>query len=113
MKTNPKSFLNLLTVGCILAVLLLPSAGSVRGDTEKNQQDNITGTWKVSIRYTGGNDHSTPALQGVSSPAKGRGLSSAPTNNVGQWINARFIAFRENAPPPVISASCSRRKERR
>ena len=35
MNTNSKSFLNPLTAGCVLGVLLLLSAGSVRGDSEE------------------------------------------------------------------------------
>jgi hypothetical protein len=102
MKTNSKSFLNLLTVGCVLAVMLFHSAGSVHGDTEETQQNNITGTWNLSIRYTGGDVRSTYALKRVSGPAKGKdmSLSAAATNNVGEWITAHFISFRVMDPPP-------------
>ncbi len=121
MKTDSKSLLNPLPAGCVLAVLLFHSAGSVRGETEEaidktasassggtpataatTQQNNITGTWNFSIRYTGEDDRSTYELKRVSSPAKGKDVSfSAPaTNNVGAWITARFISFRVTDPPP-------------
>ena len=111
MKTNSKSPLNPLTAGCVLAVLLFHSAGSVRGETEETidkttsassggapatatatQQNNITGTWNFSIRYTGGDDRSTYALKRVSGPAKGKDVSFsvAAANNVGEQITARF-----------------------
>src|SRR6266545_3741046 len=121
MKTDSKSLLNPLTAGCVLAVLLFHSAGSVRGETEETfdktnsassggtpatatttQQNNITGTWNFSIRYTGGDDRSTYALKRVSGPAKGKDVSFsvAATNNVSGWIIARFISFRVMDPPP-------------
>ena len=121
MKTDSKSLLNPLTAGCVLAVLLFHSAGSVRGETEETfdktnsassggtpatatatQQNNITGTWNFSVRYTGGDDRSTYELKRVSGPAKGKDVSfSAPaTNNVGAWITARFTSFRVTDPPP-------------
>lgn len=121
MKTDSKSLLNRLTAGCVLAVLLFHSEGSVRGETEETldkttsassggtpatttatQQDNITGTWNFSIHYTGEDDRSTYELKRVSGPAKGKDVSSsAPaTSNVGSWITARFISFRVIDPPP-------------
>jgi hypothetical protein len=56
----------------------------------------------LSIRYPGGDDRSTDAPKRASGTAKGKDVSfSAPaTNNVGEWITARFISIRVTDPPP-------------
>ncbi|MCI0541304.1 MAG: hypothetical protein L0Z50_39395 [Verrucomicrobiales bacterium] len=104
MKTRSKSYLKLLTVGCVLSALLFQSARSLRGDTKEIAQNkfNIAGTWSLSIRYTGGDDRFTDAPKRASGPVKGAGVpfNTSASKSVSEWITARFISFRATNPPP-------------
>src|SRR6266542_1790308 len=117
MQTETNLVLKHSALGSVLAVMLLQSAVSLCAQTRvaidktisassggtpvtatTTQQNDITGTWNLSIRYSGGDDGSTHALKRISGPAKGKDV--AATNNVGEWITARFISFRVMDPPP-------------
>ena len=83
-------------------MLLFQSAGSLRGDSKEIAQNNIAGTWSLSIRYTGGKVSSSDAPKGASGPANGKDVSfnTSASKNVGEWITARFTCFRATNPPP-------------
>jgi hypothetical protein len=108
MKRRSKWFLKLLTVGSVLPVLLFQSAGSLRGGTKEVAQDNIVGTWTLSIRYTGSTDSFTDAPKQASGPAKGTGVefNTSKSKHNGEWITAHFTSFRAtNSPPDNLSFS--------
>ncbi|MCW5559380.1 MAG: hypothetical protein KIT22_16315 [Verrucomicrobiae bacterium] len=119
MRKETNSILKQSALGCVLTVMLLHSAGRLYAQARVGidkptadssggaqvtatpaEQNDITGTWKFSIRYTGPDDRATDAPRRTSGPAKGKAVSSeavAARNGAG-WITAQFTSFRITHP---------------
>ena len=119
MQTETNSVLKQSALGCVLALMLLQgslcaqtrvgvdktvsASGGTPVTASTTQQNDITGTWNLSIRYTGGDDRSNHVLKRKAknvSPSRDMSPGLAAPNNVGQWITARFIAVRVQEPRP-------------
>jgi len=121
MRTETNSILKQSAIGCVLAVMLLQGAGSLYAQAQvgngqarpessggaqvaaiATEPNDITGTWKSSIRYTGADDRATdaPKRAPASGPAKGESASSeaVATRNGAEWITARFTSIRVTDP---------------